>query len=273
MTVILHGGFYINSTPERERLLTELMKKEWFLHSSLAVQMEIAQLPTDDKVNHDGFIADLVNRPSSIGTLEVLFMTRIARGNFGLTPIFKVRNENGTEYEYEYFSWRYGVNSGAKGIVFVRDENRNISHFVALAANKFATGQMEWSAVGGFIDLTLEGVTSAIDRMKVEIQQELGLPDIEVEEVYDLGVVAPDAGMSNQRPALFAAFLDGSQAAQIADQPLNPDEYELKAGAQVFPIGQITEFLRTADDGYFLTAFTRALVDERIGSEIRALLG
>lgn len=199
----------------------------------------------------------MAGRPDKIGGVEVIELLKLPRGNFALLPMFKVRNETGTEYTYEYVSWRYGPESGAKGLVFVENDGQ-ISHFIVLRGDKFATGKRESDSVGGFMDLNVDGVTNGLQRIKKELTEELGVPDLKVNKVYDLGEVVPDAGMTNNKPRLFVTVIDANQAQRISNQPLNPDEYELKAGTVIIPISQLPEIIATNNDVFFLSAVSRA---------------
>lgn len=231
--------------------MEQLMECPWFQASHVTIQAELAQLPCEGRENHDGFLQDLANRPNTMGGLTVLELVKLAHGNFALIPIFKVRNEQGAEYTYEYVSWRYGPASGAKGIVFVRNGGV-ITHFLLLRGDKFATGSIEWDLVGGFIDLDVNGVKNALDRFAVEIREELGLPDLKIDDdIIDFGPQLIDSGMTNNRPTFFVAFIDGSEAVRLTETPFNPDEFELKARVVVIPISQLTEMVKKVPDGYF----------------------
>jgi hypothetical protein len=244
-------------TPQRRMVVESLMERPWFRRTSKELQVELATLPQTGRENHDGFLADLAGRPDRIGGVEVVELLKLPRGNFALLPMFKVRNEAGTEYTYEYVSWRYGPESGAKGLVFVENDGQ-ISHFIVLRGDKFATGKRESDSVGGFMDLNVDGVTNALQRIKKELTDELGVPDLTVKNVYDLGEVVPDAGMTNNKPRLFATVIDANQAQRISEHPLNPDEYELKAGVVIIPISQLPGIIETNNDAFFLSAVARA---------------
>lgn len=214
--------------------------------------------------NHNGFLEDLAHRPDSIAGAEVVSMEKLARGNFGLIPIFnvekKTRLADGTEkvdrYTYEYFSWRYGPESGAKGAVLVRSGDKIVG-FVALSGEKFATGKEELDSVGGFADLNVNGVNTMLKRIETEVKEELGQDDIRVANVYELGDLATDAGMTNNRPQVFVAEISADDAAKIKSHPQNPDVFELPHGAQVRDISELPNFLRHSDP-YFAVSVLRA---------------
>lgn len=248
-------SYYLNSG--RRFIVESLMERPWFQRTSKELQRELAELPQQGRENHDGFLTDLAGRPDKIGGVEVIELLKLPRGNFALLPMFKVRNEAGTEYTYEYVSWRYGPESGAKGLVFVENDGQ-ISHFIVLRGDKFATGKRESDSVGGFMDLNVEGITTVLQRIQREVKEELGVPELKVNKVFDLGVIVPDSGMTNNRPRLFAAVIDANDAQGISEAPLNPDEYELRAGTIIIPISQLPEIIESNNDGFFLSAVARA---------------
>ncbi len=253
-------------TPTRRKIVQDLITKPWFQDTDPRLQLELATLPQEGKENHDGFLRDMANRPDEIGGVTVKKLDSLARGNFALIPKFGVKNSKGDEFTYEYVSWRYGPESGAKGIVFVEDAEKKLSHFIVLRGDKFATGGPAWDSVGGFADLNTgdsagKQVTTMLGRIETEIKEELGAPEIKIKEVYDLGNILPDAGMTNNNPDLFAAIIDGSEAKKVSTDihADNPDAFELRAGGVVIPIGQLPEVVKMNNDAFFLSAVSRSL--------------
>ncbi|MDO8621579.1 MAG: hypothetical protein Q7R31_04870 [Candidatus Levybacteria bacterium] len=247
----------VGLTPKRKLIVESLMTRPWFQRTSKELQLELAQLPQQGRENHDGFLADLAGRPDKMGGIEVLELAKLPRGNFALIPTFKVKNEKGDEYTYEYVSWRYGPNSGAKGIVFIENGGK-ISHFVVLRGEKFATGQKESDSVGGFIDLNVDGIKTVLQRIDREIKEELGVSDLKIKAVYDLGEVLPDAGMTNNKPRIFAAVINADEAQRVSGSPLNLDKYELRAGVVIIPISQLGKTTTINNDSFFLSAVARS---------------
>lgn len=250
-------------TPQRRKIVDQLKSRPWFQDTKPELQVTLATLPQEGKENHDGFLADMAARPDKLGGVKVTGLADLARGNFALIPKFDVENEKGDKFTYEYVSWRYGPESGAKGLVLVKGDDGEISHFVVLRGDKFATAKKESDSVGGFADLNVDGVTSMLGRIQTEVKEELGVPDLKVDskDIYDLGMMLPDAGMTNNRPHLFAAVIDGKEAKKIPEglDTKNPDAYELKAGALVIPIGQLPEVIKMNNDAFFLSSVSRAL--------------
>lgn len=253
-------------TPDRRAIVDTLKGRRWFQQTAPELQLRLSTLPQTGKENHNGFLKDLAARPEEMGGIKVQRLEDLAAGNFALIPKFAVENDKGDKFTYEYVSWRYGPESGAKGIVFVKGKDSKYTHFILLKGDKFATGKKEWDSVGGFADLKTgdpadKQVHTMLDRVNTEIKEEIGIEDIKIANVYDLGKLIPDAGMSNNQPNLFAAEIDGSEAKKIqaGKTAPNPDVYELKAGAIVIPMEQLPEIIKNNNDAFFLAAISRSL--------------
>ena len=179
-------------------------------------------------------------------------MVDLPRGSYALVPKFEVsRIDNpSVRYTYEYVSWRTGPLSGAKGVVFVEKEGQT-THFIVLKGEKFAPAKITFDTIGGFIDVGSDGVSSIHERTVAEIQQELGVPKLEVSRVVNLGNVLPDSGMTNNEPSLFAAFISDKDLGKISSTPVNPDVRELKSGAVIFPMADLPKIVMSNNDGYF----------------------
>lgn len=245
--------------PDRQAIIQGLLETPWFQRTDIELQTELLTLPE----NHDGFLEDLYDRPEEIGGIVVDKLVDLPRGNFALTPKFAVTNEAGQGYTYEYVSWRQGPHSGAKGIIFTRpDADSAPTGFIVLQGEKFATGQTEFDAIGGFMDLGEDGVGSVDDRILVEIAEELGVDpdDMAVDEVIDLGRVRTDAGMTNNSPSVFAAFITNETAAALPHDPSNQDSLELRSKVVARPIEELPAFVEQHGDGLLNTAIARSAV-------------
>jgi hypothetical protein len=251
------GKLYKEFSSEKKQAFDQLKTKLWFQGSRPEVQLDIAKLPD----SFTGFLEDLAGRPDQIGELKVNSLEGISRGNFAVIPKFNVVNEkNGEkkEYTYEYVSWRQGPNSGSKGIIFVEDKKGKITDFIVMRGDKFATGQPEWDLVGGFPRVEEEGVKSSFEIFAREAKEELGLSDIKLKRVIELGKVKPDAGMTNNNPNLFAAVIDGSEAKKSREgEGKNLDAFELSNGPVILPIEKLKELISRNEDGYFLSTVSR----------------
>lgn len=246
-------------TPERREIYEALKEKLWFQHTSHELQKELISLPDKGRENHNGFLQDLADRPEEVGNIKVERMVDLPRGSYALVPKFEVsRIDNPSlRYTYEYVSWRHGPLSGAKGVVFVEKDGK-ATHFIVLRGEKFAPGKKVFDTIGGFIDLHSDEVTSLGERTVHEIQEELGVPKLHVSKIVNLGNVMPDAGMTNNEPSLFAAFISDIDLGKISSTPVNLDVYELKSGAVVLPMVDLPKIVMNNNDGYFLSTIARA---------------
>lgn len=253
------GNAYIDhivskQTEERAELVCRLAKTTWFRNTALHVKVELLVLPE----NHNGFLRDLADRPELIGNVQVLSLEKLARGNFGLIPVFRVRKANGEELSYEYMSWRHGPHSGVKGLVLIETET-GVSHFVLLRGDTFATGQYEFVSVGGYAEVGEQGHDGQRSNFLREMREELGDENLELvgDPVY-LGRLATDPGMTNNRPGLFVCVVknyDPGINSGIVEN--NPDGAELPLRPVVHPLSQLRELVMKNDDGYFLAAVAR----------------
>lgn len=262
MSTIIGNNAYklIKLTPARQAIVAKLNDKLWFQQTTSELQVELATLPQ----NHDGFLNDMVGRPEKLGGVTVLSLIKLARGNFAVTPVFNVINSKGEMYTYEYVSWRLGRKSGAKGLICLLNDERSITHFVLRRGEKFATGKTMFDCIGGFLDFSnsdvlIGGVEKMVDCIKREILEELGMSKLEIKYVVELGSLHPDSGMTNNKPELFIALVDGKDAESLPSDTVNVDEYELDATIEVFPIRQLLEVARENSDAYFLAIAMRAI--------------
>lgn len=261
----------LSTSNEHQMLLGKLTSRTWFQNTSTDLQHELLSLPVDAANKNDwtGFLDDLANRPESLGGVTQLRLAKLLCGNYGAIVMFEVTNQAGGVFTYEYFSWKHGSMSGAKGVVFVRTGD-DITHFIVLRGEKFGPAKFCWDTTGGFADLGAEGVFTIPDRIKLEIQQELGSDDIHVGQVYDLGRIMTDAGQTNNNPGVFAAVIDVENANKVSRTPVNADVYELSAGAYVFPIEQLRTHVLENGDTFFQTAVLRSIAKGIIPASLLA---
>ncbi len=235
-------------SPERAEVVKTLSQKEWYKKTEPTLRQEIVTLPP----NHDGFVQDLCMRPDQFDGVKVERMQRLPRGNFGLIPVFELdrKTADGKNQTYEYFTWRTGPESGAKGLVFVKGKDGKLSHFIVLRADKFAPGKQAWDLAGGFgeKDDKEKGPFATIRR---EVGEEFGIKDVKIESTMSLGKILPDAGQTNNNPEVFALVIDSSEATKINENNVNLDPHELKGGPVVIPMSQLGEFSMQNQDSFF----------------------
>ena len=246
------------ASKQRQAIFAELKLRQWFLNTPSELHVELAKLPADPKCNFDGFLLDLAKRPEQLSNVTVMSLNRLAKGNFAIIPIFDVVNHAGQRFTYEYVSWRYGPHSGAKGLVLVEKDGKP-THFVILSGEKFATGKRETDCAGGFIDIGVNGVTSVLERIKTEIQEELGLTTVTLSrDPIDLGPLRVDAGMTNNYPGIFIAHIDAKDATNLGKVSQNGDPHELRANVIIYPIGQLRAVVGKIKDSFFLSCVAKA---------------
>lgn len=255
-------------SPSRLEIADQLMKRPWFKRTHPDIRRQLLMLPEGGErggLNFDGFLTDLANRPEVVADVEHVRLNALdGGGGYGVIPRFYVKHfrPDGSYFfhDYEYFSWFSGPKSGVKGIVFVRPaKHLDPTDLIVLRGERFATGQRDFDVTGGF---GMEGVQSKVTAM-VELRQELGVEDLQIDEkdVVMLGELAVDSGMTNNRPDLFAAFIDAEQRARIPKTPINPDFFELKSGAFIVPLHYLRTFIRENADAYFKAALLNAFAE------------
>jgi len=245
------------------KLKEELKRKPWFAASDPAIQAKILGLDKESK----GFIAHLVNRQTEGGGTRTLRLQDllIPEGKlYGIFVNFLVEkiSDPTVKYCYQYFVWKQGEESGAKGIILVQKEGK-ISHVICLRGFSFAIGGGEaWDCIGGFSEADEAGGSGMLGRFKTETLEELGLESLPLQEVITLGKVYPDRGMTPNAPQLFAAIIDGSDMQIVRQAGGNTDSYEMESGAVIVPVEDLwgpKGFLFLNEDALFLSCITRLM--------------
>lgn len=232
----------VNSREEIERTLRS---QPWFQNTSEDLQKRLLSLPgelTADEIgakkpdrNCNGFLQHLANRPMECGgvrlirLLDLLYPDLPGGLMFGLFPVFQVERLDGkATYTYQYFCWRQGSTSGAKGLVLVRDKENRISHIVCLRGDSFAIGAETFDCIGGFAEVDEFSIQKMLGTIHRELEEELGLKEAKIQELIRLGPMHSDRGMTPNCPELFAVIVDGSEIERIQeDKHLNVDLFEM----------------------------------------------
>jgi ADP-ribose pyrophosphatase YjhB (NUDIX family) len=239
-------------SPERTAIFAQLEGKAWWRNTANELKYDLLIRPE----NWNGYLADLAKRPEVIGNATQREIVEIPRTTFGGSTMFLVQTAGQADTNtYEYHSWRFGPRSGAKGVVFVKDPiTGQVTHFLLSRGMKFAPAELCWDCHGGFV----EGNETLADNAMREIREELGVEDLKV-KVVPLGTMRPDAGLTNNHPSVFVAFITTDEAANLPHEPVNPDPYELETKLHVFPIEQLPQLIDENDDAFFQTSVLRAL--------------
>ncbi len=248
----------------RQEIVDLLQTKEWFRNTSPEIQNLLLNLPGSDidngKNDCTGFLVDLAKRPESGGGIRYLQIAQVmipdARPIFGIIVVFEVQNlKSNAIYHYQYFSWRHGPASGVKGLLLIEDERSGrITHLVVMRGYKNGPACIEFDCIGGFAEG--KGVSDDIAR---ELREELGLPEIPpIKRRIELGRLATDAGMTNNRPSLYATIISCDSASAIHEgESANPDPWEPRSGPIIVPVEQLSELIRHNDDAYFHACLSR----------------
>jgi hypothetical protein len=232
-------------TNSREEIERTLRSRPWFQATSEELQTRILSLPgeltADERGakkpdrNCNGFLQHLADRPSECGGVRVVHMRDLLFPDlpgglmFGLLPVFQVERLDGkASYTYQYFCWRQGVVTGAKGVVLIRGKDGGVSHVICLRGDSFAAGIETFSAIGGFAEVDEISAKKMLLTIQRELDEELGLKDAKIIEVLRLGSIHVDSGMTPSCPELFAVIVDGSEIERMEeDKHSNADLFEL----------------------------------------------
>lgn len=240
-----------------EIVMKNLESKSWYQESSNSIKDEIKTLGMNPSTF--GYVEDLAMREDKLNGDKLVKLVEITHGEpefgiFGIATWFEVQNEKNETRQEGYFSWGWGPKSGAKLLVLVR-RNGEISHFAFQREKKFPTGSVEYNLAGGFPKLN-ESILNFIIR---SLNKDLGLNikdgGITLDEIISLGRVAPDTGMTNNHPNLYAVILDLDDS-KYPDVKFG-DKFEEGEGIVLWPISEISEIVNKSDDSYFLAALAR----------------
>lgn len=258
----INSDYLSSLSPARRLIANTLLGHSWFKNTDPVIQRETLSLPED----HDGLLRDLATRPDEIGELDVLKMTKIGYGHFLVILVFEVRsNITNQVFTYEYASWKTGANPGARGIIFLEKAGQ-ITHFLVSKNHRFSSNEAIYESIGGlYLHIFEKQLQNLPKKMENEICFHLGTDQLEFNKVINLGKAHPDYGMTNNISDLFAATIDISELPPIipkADfrQTRKPVGYEIK----VVPINEFTNYIKTIEDNYFLSASARIMASKEI---------
>lgn len=237
-------------TKERESAMKALWEKKWFTDSLPVIQANLMTLP--EKWNP--FLVNLAKRADIIGGISVKEIKAFATdpGNFGALITFKTVDTTGKEGSYMFFGWRAGPISGSKGMILVSDDAGRITHFVQVRAEKFAGGGLVLDdQPGGFGEPGEAVLETFIREMKEEID-----PNIVIKYVVPLGNIHPDAGMTDNCPAIFYAVVQMDTSA-TEKSSAHTDGPEVLSKYTVRPISQLRDFVAKTTDGISLSIYAK----------------
>ena len=249
----------LKDTGKLKFIKKKLKSRGWFKASRKSIREELISLTKDP--NTHGFVEDLANRPDSLGNVKLIKILRLTHapekyGIYGIVAWFLVRTAEGQEKAEGIYSWAFGPKSGAKLLVLLKHRNK-ITHLALLKNEKFPIGAKVYDLVGGFPRFN-ESVFEMITRQLYEDLGIVGSGSIKIGEIIGLGRVAPDAGMTNNHPFIYAVIME------LADKvfpPINIGEiYEEEGEIVLWPVERLSELVNKVDDAYFLSALTRVIL-------------
>lgn len=249
----------IEETGKTNFVKKKLRSRAWFKNTRKAIRTRLLELAKDPLTQ--GFVEDLANRPEKVGSVKQLKLVKLEHapkkyGIYGIAAWFQVKTKKGEKKVEGIYSWAMGPKSGAKLLVLIRRKGK-ISHLALLKNEKFPVGARVFDLAGGFPRLN-ESVFEMIAR---QLRDELGIvgsSSLNIGEIIGLGRVAPDAGMTNNHPFLYAVIVDVEGK---IFPPLNVGEnYETDEGVVLWPVEKLEELVNKVDDAYFLSALTRVIL-------------
>jgi len=247
-----------------EIVMKNLESKKWYQESSAEIRDEIKTLGINPSTF--GFVEDLAGRDDHINGDTILKLSKIEHadpkfGVYGIGSWFEVENKLKVKRMEGYYSWGWGPKSGAKLLVLVKRKGE-ITHLATQREQKFPTGGVEYTLAGGFPKLN----ESVLDFIIRSIQKDLNLSvaknDVVLDQIISLGRLNPDAGMTNNKPNLYAVIVNLSD--DLYKDCQKGDKFEEDEGIVLWPIDKLSDLINKCDDAYFLSALTRLNLNKSI---------
>lgn len=240
-----------------EMVLKNLESKKWYQDSSQEIKDEVKELIANPATF--GYVEDLASHEDEIGGDTLLKLIKIEHapvefGIYGIGTWFVVQDSKGDKRSEGYYSWGWGPKSGAKLLVLVR-RNGEITHLAFQREGKFPTGSIEYNLAGGFPRLNESVLNFILRSLRKDLNLDVRKGEITLNEIISLGRVAPDSGMTNNHPNLYAVIVDFGDKAYPDLQA--GETLEENEGIVLWPISEISEIVNKCDDSYFLSAMTR----------------
>lgn len=240
-----------------EIVMKNLDSKKWFKDSSEEIKKELRTLALNPATF--GYVEDLADRDEKIGKDSIIKLVKLEHadpkfGIYGIAAWFEVENEKKEKRMEGFYSWGWGPKSGAKLLVLVRRKGE-ITHFAFSRTQKFPTGSVVYDLPGGFPKLNESVLDLVIRSLKKDLNFDVRENGVTLNEIISLGRVAPDSGMTNNHPNLYAVVIDLAEEKYPEVQV--GDKYEEGEGLVLWPVNEISEMVNKCDDSYFLAAMAR----------------
>ena len=238
--------------------IDKLLAKPYIQNSSDKIQEKLKFLAT----KAPGYIANLLERPETFPGGKILAITNIyfdpEKSIFGIITYFDVMNDAGKKFNYQYFGWKQGPNSGTKSlIVFVNEIEGKMrcTHIGFIEKFKFAPGKVMLDLAGGFS----ESGEITDETLRRELEEELGITAEDIVESILLGRVMTDAGITNNHPNI-AVVLVKPKNREKFESHVDTDQDTFQGTFKVYPWEVLPTLIATNDDGLFLAAIARAQI-------------
>jgi len=236
--------------PNRQLLGHLLMDKNWFKNTDFNLQKQILELPD----NFEGYVFDLTQREDKFDSKEVVKLVKLSIGEHLIITVFDLYSSKTKKHTLkEYVSWCLGRHPGLKGLILIKTGNK-ITHFVTTKAEKFPIGHATFDAVGGLTQYSSNQIIHLSHQIKAAIQKKLNINQIEILDIYDLGRLEVDNGLTSNHPGIFAVTIDGGKLSVSSNS----------SKVDIIPIEQLESYISKVDDSFFLAIISRLLAKKII---------
>lgn len=240
-----------------EIVMKNLESKKWYQNSSKEIKDEIKTLGINPSTF--GYVEDLAGREDHINGDVILNLSKIEHadpkyGVYGIGSWFEVENKNKEKRMEGYYSWGWGPKSGAKLLVLIR-RNGEITHLVTQREQKFPTGSVEYTLAGGFPKLNESVLDFIVRSLQKDLNLNVAKNDVVLDQIISLGRLNPDAGMTNNKPNLYAVIVNLSD--ELYKDVKKGVKFEEDEGIVLWPIEKLSDLINKCDDAYFLSALSR----------------
>ncbi len=246
----------VNFEEARKAIFKKLGELDWYKKTSKEVKEELKNLPDE----FEGFLDDLSQRPETVGNVEVLKMIRLNHGHYLVNPVFEVRSNLTNEiFTYEYSSWKYGKETGCKGVILVEVEGK-IEYLLVKKTNKFPVGENVIEALGGFYTHFKDNKLVSLSKKNEEqIKRILKIEELKIKKYVELGDFYPDAGLSNQKVSLFGAIVELEKNDGVVDyfEKKKVGGGKINFEVEMWRVEKMADLINESQDGYLLASLAR----------------
>jgi hypothetical protein len=256
MVKLAMGLNIVNFDEERKAIFKKLGELDWYKKTSQEIKGELKNLPDE----FEGFLKDLGDRPETVGNVEVIKMVKLNHGHYLVNPVFEVRSNLTNEiFTFEYSSWKYGKETGCKGVILVEVDDK-IEYLLVKKTNKFAVAKNLFEALGGFYThFKDDKLVSLSKKIEEQIKRIVKIEELTIKKYIELGDFFPDAGLSNQRVSLFGAIVELENKESVVDYFENKKigGGRINFEVEMWPVEKMADLIKESEDGYLLACLAR----------------